>query len=251
MRTLIFCGLSVLANVCGAASPVALDHAWIVAAAGAPERKLLEDAGFTIAARQNSHEGQGTSSVTAEFLNGYLELIWVDDSVPGTPVIVEKFRNRGDWRKSGWSPIGIGLRRTGDAKAALPWTTWQIPRAAWLPEGSAIEMLTPRDNPKGPSIFITPSALAVDEARNREIASGESDEAKDFHHKNGTQRMTAVRLVAPGPAALAGLPVDDLREQAGVSMAVGGEWVLEVTLDDNARKQRRDFRPKLPLVVKY
>jgi hypothetical protein len=251
MRKLILFGLSALASVCGAGAPVAVDHVWIVASPGAPERKLLEDAGFTIAAKQNRHEGQGTSSVTVEFVNGYLELIWVDDAVSGAPVVVEKFRNRAGWRTSGWSPIGIGLHRVGDDKAPLPWPTWKIPAAAWMPEGSAIEMLTPRDNPKGPSVFVTPAVIAVDEERNRRVASGSTSEAKDFRHKNGTKRMTAVRVVAPGAEYFAGLPVDELGENVRVATDVSGGWLLEVTLDDKAQKKLRDFRPGLPLVVMY
>jgi glyoxalase-like protein len=253
MRTPLLCALLALATPCGAASPspVALDHVWIVASPGAPERKLLEDAGFTIAAKQNRHEGQGTSSITVEFINGYLELIWVDDAVPGSPVVLEKFRNRAQWRTSGWSPIGIGLHRVGDDQDPLPWPSWKIPAAAWLPEGSAMEMLTPRDNPKGPSVFVTPKVIAVDEDRNRKIASGSSKEAEDFRHKNGAKRLTSVRVVAPSPESLAGLPVDDLREKVGVTSAVGGEWVLEVTLDGHAKHQKRDLRPGLPLVVMY
>ena len=69
-----------LAAQAGDAAPVAFDHARIVASPGAQERKLLADAGFTIAAQTNHHEGQGTSSITVEFENGYLELIWVDDA---------------------------------------------------------------------------------------------------------------------------------------------------------------------------
>jgi hypothetical protein len=251
MRIRLLFALMAMAGACSAAGPVALDHVWIVASPGAPERKLLTDAGFTIARNQNQHDGQGTSSITVEFVNGYLELIWVDDAVAGSPVVVAKFRNRAAWRTSGWSPFGIGLHRVGSEKDPLPWPTWRIPPAAWMPEGSAMEMLTPRDNPKGPSIFVEPAVLAVDEERNRKIASGSSNDAKDFQHKNGTKRITAVRLVAPSPELFAGLPVDDLREKVGVTTAVGGEWVLEVTLDDKGQHQKRDFRPGLPLVVMY
>jgi hypothetical protein len=240
-----------LATVSGAANRVALDHVWIVASPGAPERKLLEDAGFTIAAKTNQHPGQGTSSITVEFVNGYLELIWVDAAVPGSPIVIDKFRNRSQWRTSGWSPIGIGLHRTGDAHDPLPWPTWTVPRAAWLPEGEAIDMLTPRENPRGPSVFVTPPSIAIDEARNREIAVGKSKEASDFRHENGTTRITGVRLVVPTQELLAGLPVDDLRASGLLECASADEWVLELTLDGGIRKQQRDFRPKLPLVVRY
>jgi hypothetical protein len=251
MRKLIaLVGMALIASSAHAA-PVAFDHVWIVVSPGAPERKLLEDAGFNVAAQVNQHEGQGTSSITVEFLNGYLELIWLDPAVPGSPVVVEKFRNREQWRTSGWSPIGVGLHRTTDSAEPLPWPSWQIPRAAWLREGTAIEMLTPRENAQAPSVFVTPAYLAIDEAKNRALASGTTKEASDFRHKNGAKRITALRLVAPEPKNLAGLPTDDLRQMGIVTLEAGGTWVLELTLDGGALKQTRNLRPHLPLVVKY
>src|SRR5262245_2582369 len=60
-----------------------LDHVWIAVPPGAaPERAALEQAGFRIAPTVNHHAGQGTSSLTVELENGYLELIYADDDVP-------------------------------------------------------------------------------------------------------------------------------------------------------------------------
>src|SRR4051812_20927929 len=68
-----------------AAPPLQLSHAWIVVKTGAPERKALEAAGFRIAPAVNRHNGQGTASVTVELLNGFLELIYPDPTVPVSP----------------------------------------------------------------------------------------------------------------------------------------------------------------------
>jgi hypothetical protein len=62
--------------------PLTLSHSWMVVTTGAPERKALERAGFRIARTVNRHDGQGTASVTVEFLNGFLELIYPDATVP-------------------------------------------------------------------------------------------------------------------------------------------------------------------------
>ena len=231
-----------LAAQAGDPAPVAFDHAWIVATPGAPERKQLSEAGFTIAAQTNHHEGQGTSSITLEFVNGYFELIWVDATVPGTPVLLEKFRNRAQWRMTGWSPIGIGLHRTGKGAGPLPWPTWQIPRAAWLPPGEFIEMLTPRENPKAPSVFVTPPSLAIMDPRK---------ETNDFRHENGTKRITGVRVIVPTEQEIAGIPAADLEKMGVAAFSVGSQWTLDVTLDGHAQKKERDFRPQLPLVVHF
>jgi len=224
------------------AGPVVLDHVWIVTSPGAPERKALESAGFTIAPSTNHHEGQGTSSITVEFLNGYLELIWVDAAVSGTPQVIEKFRQRAQWRTSGWSPIGLAMHRKENGTAPLPWPTWTLPRAAWLREGTSIEMLTPREKPRSPSVFVIPPYLAIE-------APGKS--APGVQQQNGTRRISSLRIVAPSSEEVAGLPAGDLCETATCTFVAGREWLLELTLDGNRQEQERDFRPQLPLVVRY
>src|ERR1700746_3315945 len=94
--------LAVLAGALAVAAPeparaprLAFDHVWIVVSEGAPERKSLEDAGFHVAPTVNRNDGSGTSSISVEFLNGYLELMWPDPSVsvaPGRERGPEKFR---------------------------------------------------------------------------------------------------------------------------------------------------------------
>jgi hypothetical protein len=132
------------------------DHVWIMVSPNAPERAALERAGFQIASQINHHEGQGTSSITVEFQNAFLELMWPDASVsvaPGLERAAEKFHQRMLWRTSGWSPIGIGLHRTGQGNDSLPFPTWST-SAPWMPAGSAIEMPTPRDDTTSPALFV-------------------------------------------------------------------------------------------------
>src|SRR6266566_1259203 len=84
----------------------------------------------------NRHDGQGTASVSAEFLNAYIELISPNPTVSvaqGAESGVEKFKNRMNWRTSGRSPIGIGLHRNGPS-TTLPFPTWSI-APDWMPAG--------------------------------------------------------------------------------------------------------------------
>src|SRR6185369_11939080 len=89
------------ATTAGAAHPAKpafeLDHVILVVAPGAPERAALERAGLRIAPTVNHHDGQGTASVTIEFENAFLELLWPDASVPVSPDREEaarKFRQK-------------------------------------------------------------------------------------------------------------------------------------------------------------
>jgi hypothetical protein len=231
--------------------PVRLDHVWIATQPGAgAEATALKEAGFTVAPTINEHKGQGTASATVEFLNGFLELIWPDPKVPvtgeGGARTQQQFRNRSDWRTSGYSPLGIVLARTSTTPARFPFETWEV-SADWMPAGTAMVMLTPRGS-QALNISIHPNA--TDEAANvKKLAAG-GDAAAMFTHANGARRITAVRISAPDAAHLP--PSAEFVRSAGAAdLQVGKEWLLELTLDNGTRKQLKDFRPTIPLIVRW
>src|SRR5882724_4833945 len=179
------------------AAELEFDHVWIVVTRDAPERAALEHAGLKISPDVNRHDGQGTASISTEFFNAYIELMWPDPTVSvaqGAERAVEKFKNRMNWRTSGWCPIGIALHRIAPA-TTLPFPTWSI-APDWMPKGTAIEILTARDDTKSPSFFIEPPVLAVKEEANRKLA--ENDPKRPvFQHPIGVERITDLRLVRP------------------------------------------------------
>jgi hypothetical protein len=232
-------------NVLAAAPPrVEFDHVWIMVSPNAPERVALERAGFQIAKDVNHHEGQGTASVAVEFQNAYLELMWPDSTVPVAPGLqraAEKFRQRMLWRTSGWCPIGIGFRRTTPSNTALPFPTWSW-TAEWMPKGSSMEMLTPRDDTRSPALFIEPLAL-TDTAE-------QAARASLYHHPIGSHRITAVRLISPKSyQPIAALKY--LQAQHLLSIRQGDEWLLELIFDGGSKNKSKDLRPELPLVIRY
>jgi hypothetical protein len=234
------------------APPLQFDHVWIMVSPGAPERAALERAGFQIAPTVNRHEGQGTASITVEFQNAFLELMWPDSTVPVAPGFeraVEKFHQRMLWRKSGWCPIGIGFRRTTAANAPLPFPTWSI-APGWLPPGSTIEMLTPRDDTKSPSLFISPRELAMDEASVLKAINSGSPQASMYRHVNGVHRVTALRLLSPKTYQPIE-PLTYLQKLKLVDLGQSEEWLVEVTFDGGQKHKVEDLRPHLPLLVRY
>ena len=233
-----------------AAPPLRLTHAWVVVTPGAPERKALEQAGFRIAPTVNRHDGQGTASITVEFLNGFLELIYPDSTVPVSPASragAEKFRLKSAWRETGYSPIGLVFDLTPATPPTFPFATCKV-SADWMGPGAFIEMLTPRDMPRGVSLSIG-SHPATSERDNERLARDPVQGAA-FRHLNGARRLTRLRVVAPGadrlpPAA------SYLAEYGLVTFDTGGAWLLDVTLDDGRHGVTRDLQPVLPIVVHY
>jgi hypothetical protein len=225
-------------------SPIELDHVWVMVSPNAPERDALKRAGLRISPEINRHDGQGTASITVEFENAYLELMWPDSSVsvaPGLERAAEKFRQRMLWRSSGWCPIAVGLRRTTPSNDALPFPTWSW-TAEWMPKGSKMEMLTPRDDTRSPALFVEPRALTD--------TGKQAARAARYQHPLGIRQLTAVRLISPRtynpiPA------LTYLQTQHVLSLQPGEEWLVELTFDGGKTKNSRDLRPDLPIVIQY
>jgi hypothetical protein len=229
--------------------PLTLSHAWIVVKTGAPERAALEKAGFRIAPAVNRHEGQGTASITIELLNGFLELIYPDPSVPVSPALqagAEKFRLKSAWRESGYSPIGVVFDRTPATPERLPFETWKI-SADWMEKGTFIEMMTPKDMPKAVSLSISSHPAS---ARENETLARDPVKGAMFLHPNGARRLTGLRVVAPSadsfPPAASYIAGHRL-----VKFDVGSQWLLDVTLDNGAQRVTKDLQPDLPMVIHY
>jgi len=234
------------------AAPIAFDHVWIVVKPGAPERVVLERAGIRVAPIVNRHEGQGTASVMAEFQNAFLELIWPDDSVsiaPGSERAAEKFKNRMLWRTSGWSPIGLVFHYTGSSPSPVPLPIWTI-AMPWMGAGSSIEMLTPRDDATSPSLSIHPRNLPVPLDANEQEIRKRDGNVDMLMHALGLKRVTAVRLIEPTSYK----PIEAviwLRDQRVLRFDSGSEWAVELTFDGAPRGLAKDFRPDLPLLIRY
>jgi hypothetical protein len=232
-------------------APFKLSHAWIVVKTGAPERTALEKAGFRIAPTINRHDGQGTASVTVEFLNGFLELIYPDPDVSVSPdrkTGAEKFRMKSEWRQTGYSPIGIVFDRVTDSTQTLPFATWKV-SADWMDKGAFIEIMTPKEMPKAVSLSISSHVESTREAENVALAHDPVKGAM-FLHPNGARHLTGMRVVAPTADALPPA-AKYIREHGLMQFDTGSEWLLDVTLDNGARRITKDLRPELPIVIHY
>ena len=232
-----------------AGAPLVIDHLIIYSRTGAPERAALKGAGFTIDPEVSHHPGQGTSSVSVEFLNGYLELLYPDPVVSVSPrmqVVAQMFRDKSNWRVTGVSPLGLQFRRTPATPASFPFATVKV-HSDWMAAGEYLELLTPRAMTKALGLFVTPEP--VDEAANETLATN-AVKGVAFHHANGTQRITGVQVIAPSADLLP--PAATYVSNAGsANFAVGSKWLLVLTLDSGRQKKARDLEPDLPLVVRY
>ena len=115
-----------------------------------------------------------------------------------------------------------------------------------MPKGTAIEILTARDDTKSPSFFIEPAELAV----KTRVKANSNDSSKASDHPTGVERVTDIRLIRPKEYQ----PADAFKylEQAGIfRSSEGTEWAVDLTFDAGRKGQTKDLRPDLPLVLHY
>jgi hypothetical protein len=229
--------------------PLEFDHVMIHVAPGAPERTALEHVGFRIAPDINQHEGQGSASITVELENCFLELVWRDDSVsvePALEKIARRFERQGHWRTSGWSPFGIGLRRSSSGPDSLPFPTRAV-SSPWMEPGAKIEIVSAAEDTLGPRIFVVPRVMAANGQPDSESERRRLSQPETFLHANGSRRVTRVRVLAPARALT---PATQLAARfSPVVFASASGWLLDVTFDGGRKGITRDLRPALPMIV--
>ena len=116
-----------------------------------------------------------------------------------------------------------------------------------MPKGTAIEILTARDDTKSPSFFIEPDVLSV-----KEKGKTDKNDSKPgaLQHGIGVQRITEIRLVRPkGYQPVAAFAY--LEKARILQSSEGNEWAVEITFDGGQKSQTKDLRPDLPLVIHY
>ena len=229
-----------------------VDHVWIVVSPGAPQRAAFEQLGLKAAPGVNQHAGQGTDSITFEFKNAFLELLWVDAAVPvapGNEAAVRKFTRRQRWATSGGCPFGIALHRTASAADSLPFESWPL-HQPWMPPGVSYAMLTPRADSLSPALWVVPRSSAVKDLDDPAATPVDSIRATALRQPGYMRKLTRVRLVCPpgyqptdAMSRLAREGVFELRQERG--------WLLILTFNGGVRRRTRDLRPELPVLVRY
>jgi hypothetical protein len=222
---------------------VELDHVFICTSAGAPEADRLVEFGLTEGS-PNRHPGQGTANRRFFFQNAFLELLWVEDPAE---VQSELVRRTGLWerwsrRGSGVSPFGVGFRRGPAGGRTVPFPAWEY-WPPYLPVPLAIHMAGNSEVMTEPLLFY--------------LAFGRRPDADDPArrqprvHAAGLQAITRLRI----GLAQGGGTSPELRaaEEAcpGLSFASAGEDLMEVSFDGERKGQAVDFRPALPLVLRW
>jgi hypothetical protein len=223
--------------------PVELDHVFVCSSADGVEAASLTTFGLT-EGTGNVHPGQGTACRRFFFRNAYLELLWVHDSAEAQS---GKSRPIGLWER--WSrrgndacPFGLVFRPGPNHGGTPPFATWEY-HPAYLPESQSIQVGMNSEVLTEPMLFHLPFALRrPDDASNRK--------RQPLEHAAGLGEICSVELVTPNAHSLSP-ELQALRDSGLLRVSEGAEYVLELGFDGQAKGQRADFRPTLPLVFKW
>ena len=246
MRTLLLAGTLLMGSsalMYGQRSSVEVDHIFVVVQPGGiSEAAALRKAGFTVGDRISRHEGQGTASVSAIFQNMYLELLWVDSTVslkPENELDAQHFRRAADWRQSGVSPFGIGLRKSADSVTlGVPHKSYS---AAWMKPGTAIELL--RQHPEELDLFVVPGYMSLPQW----ISVMAEKYPALLLHANGVKQVSMIGVHGSAkhrPSAL------DVLKVPSFTFKESDTPLLELEFDRGREAVSIDLRPELPILIR-
>jgi hypothetical protein len=219
----------------------ALDHVFVCCSVGGAEAELLTRAGLTEGS-SNVHPGQGTTCRRFFFENAYLELLWISDVVEASSETSAPTRLLERWRgrQHETSPFGIALRPAAGASSTPPFETWAY-APPYLPPGMTIGMAAAAP-------LSEPEMLFVSHGRRPDARHAAA--RQPVRHPLGLSELTSIALTSRtgAPTSAAGRALARL---GLVTHRIGDTHCLELGFDNRNQQRELDFRPRLPLVLRW
>lgn len=217
-----------------------LDHIFICTQNGAPEGELLKSFGLTEGS-PNEHPGQGTANRRFFFQNTMLELLWLRDAHEAQSDLT---RPTGLYERCAKldmaiSPFGFCFRPNHESETCAPFAHW-IYKPVYLPAHWSIEVgEAPLQEPMWFFLpFLSASVLT------------EKTQQQPKTHKTGFKELSSVTVFIPDDKELS--KTGDLANQvAGFNIHAGEQHLLELHFDGVQRGSSQDFRPALPLIIRW
>jgi hypothetical protein len=222
-----------------AKASVAIDHVFICTAIGAPAGDRLRAFGITEGS-PNQHPGQGTACRRFFFHNAMLELLWIEDPAEARSEQTRRARLWERWSGAGLeaSPFGIVLQPASAECNSCPFVSWQY-RPPSMPE----LVLDIADG-----VGLEEPMWCFINAR-RTPAGAPPKRGQPLDHPAGFHELTHVRINCPAlPAACL---TEELANSGVIELKTGAPHLLELHFDGGGQRKRIDFRPELPLCLRW
>jgi hypothetical protein len=222
--------------------PVELDHLFICTSKGGKEADCLIDFGMT-EGPGNTHPGQGTANRRFFFANAMLELLWVSDPVEAQSELVRPTHLWERWagRGTGACPLGICFRPAQSGPADPPFSSWTY-RPTYLPPSLSFAIASNAHIISEPFLFFLPFA--------RHPSNYPPERRPRFDHAVGLREISRVELILPR-APERSPELQSIARSGVLQLREGSEYLLELGFDGEAQRKQKDFRPALPLLVRW
>jgi len=223
-----------------------LDHIFIFTEVEAPGANRLIDIGLTEGSR-NTHPGQGTSNRRFFFHNMFLEFLWVhDEKEVQSPVIAPtQLWERFDHRVSGFSPFGFCFRETDPDREPDPVFADAIAyKPPYLPEGLQIDVIDSQGPTSEPMLFRTPF-------KSGPPANYPSEKREKLYHLTGVKEITKVIVKVPIFTKMSP-ELEALSNKVDILRVDRTDYhFMIVEFDQGPHEHMHDFRPRLPLMIRW
>jgi len=221
-------------------------------------KQQLINIGFTAVPDSLSkiHEGQGTAGKYFNFLNGYLELIFVynqDELIENNENNIElDFTERANFRKNGASPYGIALKVKDYNVSKIPFQKIRY-HQDWMEENASIySAKISKTNLNEPSIFVVYPKIESERFETlddlKSIPEQYAFYSAFYKHQNGAQKITDV-IITSNQLNLNTETIKALNSVENLTVKSGKQHLMELHFDNDIQGKSFDLRPELPLII--
>jgi len=215
------------------------DHLFICVDNQADVADHLVDFGLT-EGTSNQHPGQGTANRRFFFQNSFLEFLFVTDQnellseITRPTNLAERFSSESRVA----SPFGMCFRPSnGDTE--IPFQSWSY-KPQYLPQDL--------DVPVGQSPSSEPMWFYLSFGSRPDSVS--SEKRQPIIHESGFENITSVKIQAPLSSGMS-QPAEEVNKVTGVEFFRGKEHLVQVGFDSEVQSKQKDFRPHLPLILRW
>ncbi|NER18388.1 hypothetical protein [Spongiivirga citrea] len=221
-------------------------------------KKKLNEIGFTSLPDSLSpiHHGQGTTGRYFNFLNSYLELIFVYNQNE-----LEENNNknkdldftvRAGNRINGASPFSIALKVKDYQVDKIPFQT-VLYHQDWMEENMNIHSAkSSKTNIQEPSVFVVYPKIESDQfetlADLKNIPEEYAIYREFFKHKNEVKKLTNI-VITSTDKELGTDTIKACNKIQNLTIESGPEHLMELFFDNQVQGKTFDLRPELPLVI--
>lgn len=228
-----------------------VDHLQIYTGGDLPNIFALQGLGLNNANQIVRREAQGTASTLFFFENAYLEMIWIEDEIAFRHYSAQTRMNlleRSQWRQTGASPFAIGLRpkvsehfHSDSSMDDHKFSAESGYRETKI-NFSAENLVAIQE----PICFTIPHYIAL----TNWLDSSNENHQQFITHPLGVKRLTGVKIKINTHLALTNA-VSLLEDDGIITIERGISPLLELTFDENANDKVVDFRPIIPIQLRY